>query len=433
MALSEELKAKVTALLTKKARQDGLRKEAQAYLRAAAEAGHVEAQFCLAESLSEGEQDRFGKREALRLFRKAAERGHMEAQFRLGEWLYHDYDHTDDENAEDPMGLLTEAVEWLRCAAGRGHCRAMVFLADPTYEELGESSGLKEPEVVGWLRRAADRGHVDAQFMLGRKLIDGEFSKYDVPESRTALGEGRTWLERAAEQGHAEAQYQLGLLCDESDEETQRRSQRDVARAEALYRRAAEQGHVGAAQRLLLLRRALATPGSRELSDQQVAETLFHEAEECENSEVVEKRGKALALYGTAGDLGHVEAQFRTGWLYAKGNGDPFHRDRDLKRAAMWYRRAAEQGHPAATVQLAQRLNEFAQSIEEDGGDASKWYQEALGWLAKAEKNPPADARFQMLMPIMRCEIEAALRGEDEASINVRDLLRSPESSEEDG
>ena len=74
--------------------------------------------------------------------------------------------------------------------------------------------------------------------------------------------------------------------------------------------------------------------------------------------------------------MGHAWSQFVLGEIYEEGEHVP----RDLKKAALWYRRAAEQGHEFAETQLEQlveqlqldeALREAAAAEASGGGDSA--------------------------------------------------------------
>ena len=76
------------------------------------------------------------------------------------------------------------------------------------------------PELIGLLENparqayeafeaAAELGAPDAQFELGRLLLDGLGTP---PASRADPVAAAKWFDKAAEQGHAEAQRHLGIL-----------------------------------------------------------------------------------------------------------------------------------------------------------------------------------------------------------------------------
>lgn len=79
---------------------------------------------------------------------------------------------------------------------------------------------------------------------------------------------------------------------------------------------------------------------------------------------------------------GHVEAQYRLGRLYFRGEGV-----RDDGEAARWYREAAEQGHAESQNNLA-LMYEAGRGVPQDDAEAARWYREAADHgLAAARSN----------------------------------------------
>ncbi|MDH5552213.1 MAG: transglycosylase SLT domain-containing protein [Nitrosomonas sp.] len=75
------------------------------------------------------------------------------------------------------------------------------------------------------------------------------------------------------------------------------------------------------------------------------ANTLFMLAVKLEHAEgVPQDKKEAVELYCQAANLGHAEAQYALGWMYANGRGVP----RDDGIAAKLFTMAAEQGHDHA-------------------------------------------------------------------------------------
>ena len=78
--------------------------------------------------------------------------------------------------------------------------------------------------------------------------------------------------------------------------------------------------------------------------------------------------GQAAVWFRKAADQGSADAQLELGWLYDEGSG----MQRDHTKAMMWYRRAAEQGLASAQYQLA---DSYAET--EDWPQAVLWYTKA--------------------------------------------------------
>jgi hypothetical protein len=81
---------------------------------------------------------------------------------------------------------------------------------------------------------------------------------------------------------------------------------------------------------------------------------------------------KAAHWYRLAAAQGVVEAQFNLGLLCLEGEGVP----RDLEEARKWFMKAAEQGDPKAANALA-NLSQDRDPKLQDNSEALKWYQKA--------------------------------------------------------
>ena len=126
----------------------------------------------------------------------------------------------------------------------------------------------------------------------------------------------------------------------------------------------------------------------------------------------------ALRHFSAAARAGDAEAQYRLGLLYANGEGVVQH----PPDAALWYERAAEQGHMAAQFQLSLAYlhgqpgasRTWYEAAVAHDGDAAEWnrslwfpsgislehdYREALRWslLAAAQGLPEAQANVGSL------------------------------------
>lgn len=90
-------------------------------------------------------------------------------------------------------GDVVGAMAPLRKAAGAGHVKAMVLLA-----QILDSSEFDE-EAVALFRKAAEQGDPDGMFGLGAMTASGEGLKKKDPAG------GRAWVQKAAELGHLQA------------------------------------------------------------------------------------------------------------------------------------------------------------------------------------------------------------------------------------
>ena len=191
---------------------------------------------------------------------------------------------------------------------------------------------------------------------------------------------------QAAKNDDAEAQYNLGASYEFGGG-----APKDVALAKKWYEKAAAQGHKKAVARLRVLNPPKA-PTEEEVKEirgsalkyDADAEALFKWAECCEFGFHTERDPwRALRYYSRAAEKGHAEAGTRAQMLgealspseaevkkiradarnknaeaqykLAQCHEFGFHVRRDIGSARVWYRRAADQGHPKAMEVLGRK------------------------------------------------------------------------------
>ena len=91
----------------------------------------------------------------------------------------------------------------------------------------------------------------------------------------------------------------------------------------------------------------------------------------------------ALREWVPLAEQGNVEAQYRLGLMYHRGQGV----QRDHKTAAQWYELAAKQGHPRAQSHLG-KYYEIGQGVPQNYKMAVKWYALSAGQVySQAQTN----------------------------------------------
>lgn len=92
---------------------------------------------------------------------------------------------------------------------------------------------------------------------------------------------------------------------------------------------------------------------------------------------------RALALYRTAADHGHIGAQNYVGYMLKNGRGT----EQNFQEAMYWFRLAADQGDAIAQCNVGV-LYENGQGVERDYAAAFYWYElSAFGGYAIAQRN----------------------------------------------
>lgn len=121
-------------------------------------------------------------------------------------------------------------------------------------------------------------------------------------------------------------------------------------------------------------------------ADRRYAEDVF------DIGKTLAERGKvaeAMPLIREAANLGHAEAQFAVGSIFA----DPL---KKYEEAAGWYRKAAEQGYMQAQTALGQAYH-FGLGVTQNYEEAIKWYG-----LAAKQGDKTAEVALQSLLDIKR-------------------------------
>lgn len=158
------------------------------------QAGNAQAQFLLGRMSDNGLGPvALDPREACRWYARAAEGGHAEAQFTLAQAYAIGRGVKLDADA---------ALLWLGRSADAGHAPAMLALA----ELHDEGRGVKQDRAraTRLIRKAADAGDAEAQYRYAERVLAG------LPGADT--GDAWAWFQRAAEGGHAAALYRLGRV-----------------------------------------------------------------------------------------------------------------------------------------------------------------------------------------------------------------------------
>lgn len=190
------------------------RKAAEKYLLGA-QAGHPDAQFCIAYDYENGEGVEKDLGEAAKWYRKAAEQGENRAQNSLGDLYY---------NGTGVERDYAEAFKWFQKAAEQGNKYGQ-FNLGLCYEN-GNGVEKNLAEAMKWYRKAAEQDHRAAQCNLG--------CLYDKAEK---YKDAVYWFEKSAKQNYARAQYRLGMCYEYGDG-----VMKSKLAAKKWYKKAAEQG-----------------------------------------------------------------------------------------------------------------------------------------------------------------------------------------------
>ena len=167
---------------------------------------------------------------------EAAQQGLAGAQYQLALSL--------DQGDQDFPQDAEKAAYWYQQAANQGHACAQYNLAVGYEQGLGL---VPDAELaVLWYRRAANQGDRDAQFNLALAYEEGAGVEANPTQALH-------WFHQAADGGDAEAQFQLGHY-----HALGRATAADPQQARAWYAKAAAQQHQGAVQTLKKLEQSAA-------------------------------------------------------------------------------------------------------------------------------------------------------------------------------
>lgn len=192
---------------------DGKFSEAVEDLRAAAEMGHIKAQYLLAMCYASGDGVERNVDSCIKWMKEAADQGDQDAQFELG-MIY--------SNSKIGVKDMAESARWHRKAAEQGDKRSQGLLG--VYYLNGIGVRQSDSDAVLWVRKAAAQGFPEAQCMLGAVYADGR----GVIKNRD---EARKWYKKAIAQGNDLAVEQLESMEREIAAERRRIDEQNRASA----------------------------------------------------------------------------------------------------------------------------------------------------------------------------------------------------------
>ena len=206
------------------------------------------------------------------------------------------------------------------------------------------------------LQQSANAGDAAAQAELGSRSLNGKGAPQDY-----ALG--LAWSRKAATQGDARGQYLVGL-CSENGWATNK----DEKEGLQWWQKAADQGNAEAEFDLGSYWIAKGLKGSA--ADWVPYADIFSGI----------KEGKEIArgqkLIQAAAEQGHMAAEIHVGHAAL--------RHHHYEEAVSWFKRASDQGDPAADISLGDLYYNGGKHFPKDPTQSADWYRKAV------EKNSPA-------------------------------------------
>ena len=321
--------------------------EAANWCRKAAEQEHKEAQFAMGCMYCEGAGVPKDREAAVMWFNKAAALGYVKAILKLA-FLY-------EENIEQTKDYAN-VIKWYGKAAECGHAQARALMEE--YCNMMKAESPKETQAAKISLQKAETGDADAQYDIGKRLLEGMGVKRDIERAIF-------WLNKSAEQGCVDAQFLIGM------------SSEDCTEAAKWLNKAANQGHAQAQFQMgQAYLHAAGVPQNYEealtwlqkSANQGNADAFYTLAQmHDEGVGIEENSNKAAEYYLESAKLGNAKAQHIT----ALNEGPT------SKTSGQWLLQASIQGNLYAQVDLAfyyeNGLGGFAKNVDE----GLKWYQMA--------------------------------------------------------
>ena len=343
-----------------------------AILKAAAEQGDAQAQFELSLKYAEGIGIDRDDSLAFEWCQKSARQGYAPAQFELGSM------YTLGTGVAENSG---SALEWFKKAAGQNHGEALYILG--VMYETGDGVEKNIAEACRLYEQAARQGSANAQYSMGLYYEKGVC----VPKDEALAAK---WYEEAAGQGHSDAQRQIGFWyfsgrgVSKNDEKAAHWLLAAARQDDALCQRAIGNMYLG----------GIGVPKDPDEGEKWLSEAVKHGDMNAaatlgkhyvyEAAEVKEDyyHTYGLELLRKAAGQGVADAMYTLGKLYSAGRvvrmslkfSDSTYNSvivfRDINKAIMWTRRAAEQGHEKAASLLEDQI-QVAQYLEQMERDKS--------------------------------------------------------------
>lgn len=246
----------------------------------------------------------------------------------------------------------------------QGNASAGSFGKHADQEGFGKPAG--EAKGLEWLRKAAEGGHVASMYELGQRHL----RKFEKDKAEPDQAQALRWLQAAAEKDNPEAQRVLGLFLFPT------KPQEGIR----WIRRAAEHGETQSQYTL-----GIAYRQGRGLKADRI---------------------EAIRWLELAAQKHHAEAEFALGLVLLEAVVPE-----EIGRGADWLRKAADQGHNAAQLQLAELLLS-GKGLKPDAGEAYKWLLIAGSTASAPELRNLAQSRTKFLTArLTAAQREEAQRG----------------------
>ncbi len=300
-----------------------------------ADKGIGSAQIALAERLITGKGVPKEADKALHYLSLAADAGNAELVSRLGTALY---------KGEDSYKDPDMALKCLELAARAGNINALVELGNLYLDGAGDIPPDHE-KAFRYFIQAAQKDNPRGWEWAGYCLYEGK----GTPQNREAA---LRWYEKAAEKELYNSYYMLGMIYGYD------KTLFDYEKAVFCFEKSAELGQTDA---LIKLGKIYLEGLGDIVPNQEKAFDSFYKAAKADNIlgcewtaycyywgyGVQQNKQEALQFYNVAAQRGASHSQYMMGMLYGYDLTP-----RNYREAAIWFRRAAEQGHSDAQLKL---------------------------------------------------------------------------------
>jgi TPR repeat protein len=296
---------------------------------------------------------------------KQASNGDINAQYKLG-LLYRS---GGAEHKQDGA----KAMQWLSRAANAKHTAAQYALAQIYSENINQSQNKQQARY--WFRQAAQRGHSDAQYSLG--LLYGN-DKSNPNYAQLA----KKWFEKSAQQGNITAKIALADLTTGNNHQLvtlQTQALTHQPRSSSQHKTTTQYNKVAYTAKSLIPEKSY--PKIQVVSMTTPAPKSKKTALDATKVNTNKMKLADIKQDARSGDR---KSQLLLGTLYEDGKQGV---QKDLAKAARWYRKAAKQGYAQAQYNLG-LLYEDGKGMPQDYYEATRWYKQAAKkGLSEAQNN----------------------------------------------
>lgn len=264
----------------------------------------------------------------------------------------------------------TTAREWYEKAAAQGHAAAQYYLGLIYFRGYGVERNLITTS--GWWERAASQGDATAQYNLGMLYENG----YGVFKNLSAA---REWWEKAAAQGNDWAKEALAKLPTASKSHYDLKDDNKSSEILRVPKHSPEipsPAKPSAAKPLSELESLQKSAAARDAEAQYALGLRYDKGDG-----VKQNYKTAREWYGKASAQGHAAAQYNLGVLYYNGHGIK----KNIPIACEMWKKAAELGYAQAQYHLGVLYFYGGVGVEQS-------YNKARGWYARAAMQGHPDA-----------------------------------------